>query len=106
MSWPKADEDHLLVSASEMVEIEKKMFANGMPVASLMEKVGQAMAQSFLNEPFLLENGVLVLVGPGHNGGDGLVLARELYLAEVKVSIWCPLLVSASLTKKQILQIQ
>jgi NAD(P)H-hydrate epimerase len=31
-----------------------------------------------------------VLVGPGHNGGDGLVIARELQLAGVATSIWSP----------------
>ena len=31
-----------------------------------------------------------MLVGPGHNGGDGLVIARELHLAGISTAIWSP----------------
>ncbi len=83
-----------------MDSLEKEMLDSGLPVASLMEKVGQHMSAWFLGRPELLERGVLVLVGPGHNGGDGLVVARELHLAGVKVKLWCPMSISKSLTKQ------
>ena len=74
-----------------MVALEQEWLASGLPVAALMEKVGLAMTAWCLARPELLANGVLVLVGPGHNGGDGLVVARELSQAGVAVRIWCPL---------------
>ncbi|MFL0750928.1 MAG: NAD(P)H-hydrate dehydratase [Prochlorococcus sp.] len=98
MSWPPSDVDHLLVTAAQMAALEEEMFASGLPIAALMEKVGQAMAAWFRQQPGLLANGVVVLVGPGHNGGDGLVVARELHLAGVKVQVWAPLPIRQSLT--------
>ena len=66
-----------------MVALEQEWLASGLPVPALMEKVGLAMAAWCLQQPGLLEQGVLVLVGPGHNGGDGLVVARELSLIHI-----------------------
>ncbi|HJM80231.1 MAG TPA: bifunctional ADP-dependent NAD(P)H-hydrate dehydratase/NAD(P)H-hydrate epimerase, partial [Prochlorococcaceae cyanobacterium Fu_MAG_72] len=60
MSWPPSDVDHLLVSAAQMAALEEEMFASGLPIAALMEKVGQAMAAWFRQQPGLLANGVVV----------------------------------------------
>ena len=100
MSWPCIDADHCLVSTAEMVALEQEWLASGLPVAALMEKVGLAMTAWCLARPELLANGVLVLVGPGHNGGDGLVVARELSQAGVAVRIWCPLPLRQPLTQE------
>ena len=50
----------------------------------------------------MIDEGVIVLVGPGHNGADGLVLARELFLAGIDVSIWCPFENKKELTQKHL----
>ena len=76
-----------------MAELEAQLFASGLPVEALMEKAALAVARRLLQNdwgPPLRERGALVLVGPGHNGGDGLVVARELHLAGVTVRTWSP----------------
>ncbi len=98
MSWPAFDAEHLMVTSSQIMGLEHELFESGLPVASLMEKVGLGMASWFLEKPDLLSNGVLVLVGPGHNGGDGLVVARELHLAGYQVQLWCPFPIKKDLT--------
>ncbi len=80
--------------------LEEKLFSYGMPEEALMEKVGLRMKDWFMKNTEFLNEGVLVLVGPGHNGGDGLVLARELYLEGVDVALWCPLPIKKPLTAK------
>ena len=85
-----------------MAACEQRLFDSGMPVAALMEKVGLAMAAWLLARRDLLRHGVVVLVGPGHNGGDGLVVARELHLAGVEVSLWCPLPIRKPLTAEHL----
>ena len=87
-----------------MAQLEQRLFDSGLPVAALMEKAALALTERLRQrlrphagrsgeggERFWpAEAGVLVLVGPGHNGGDGLVVARELHLAGLPVRIWSP----------------
>jgi ADP-dependent NAD(P)H-hydrate dehydratase / NAD(P)H-hydrate epimerase len=81
-----------IVSAQQMREIESHIFADGMPIAALMEKVGGLIARR-IQTLFLLKKFpcVGVLVGPGHNGGDALVVARELCFRGYRVKIYQPL---------------
>lgn len=82
----------VVVTANQMREIERRAFAAGMPVAALMEKVGQLLAQRI--QALYLPNHtqrVGVLVGPGHNGGDALVIARELHLRGYDVVLHLPI---------------
>ena len=83
--------DRLLVSTAQMQEIESKLFTAGMPVAALMEKVGGLIARRFqILYPHSTYPRVGILVGMGHNGGDALVVARELYFQGYEVAIYVP----------------
>ncbi|MDX2239913.1 MAG: NAD(P)H-hydrate dehydratase [Leptolyngbyaceae cyanobacterium bins.302] len=80
-----------VVTADQMRQIEGRVFAAGMPVAALMEKVAGRITQRVqaldCYQPALR---VGVLVGPGHNGGDALVVARELHFSGCQVRIYQP----------------
>ncbi|MCB0256416.1 MAG: hypothetical protein KDI55_22075, partial [Anaerolineae bacterium] len=69
-----------IVTVAEMVQIEKASDAAGHSYDAMMELAGRAVAAATLRhmQPWNSRGGVLVLVGPGNNGGDGLVAARYL----------------------------
>ncbi len=99
--WPPRNAQHLLVSGGQMAALEEQLFASGLPVEALMEKAALAVARRLQQPdwwPQLQQHGAVVLVGPGHNGGDGLVVARELHLAGIAVRIWSPFERHKSLT--------
>ena len=63
-----------------MKEIERRAAEIGLPPNVLMENAGLAIAQNvkgWLGN--VVQQQILVLVGPGNNGGDGLVAARHLH---------------------------
>jgi NAD(P)H-hydrate epimerase len=70
-----------------------------MPVAALMEKAAVLCFNKIMSlYPLATTSLVGVLVGPGHNGGDALVIARELYLAGYQVQIYRPVFKLKELT--------
>lgn len=89
----------VLVTAKQMQQIEQRIFAAGMPVAALMEKVSGRIVQWFLAHYKKVDDKKLndrltgqigVLAGPGHNGGDALVVARELHHLGFSVRVYQP----------------
>jgi NAD(P)H-hydrate epimerase len=76
-----------LVTVAELQAAES---GAGVPVEQLMENAGLAVAQeAWLLLGELADRRILVLCGPGNNGGDGLVAARHLkdWGADVTVAL-------------------
>jgi ADP-dependent NAD(P)H-hydrate dehydratase / NAD(P)H-hydrate epimerase len=80
-----------VVSAQQMHDLESRIFADGMPIAALMEKVGGLIARRIQAlYCFGTFPQVGILAGPGHNGADALVVARELWHQGYRVRIYHP----------------
>ena len=75
-----------IVTADEMRRIEDRSEIAGVSKDSLMERAGLESARAVrrVRAP-LVGVPVVVLVGPGNNGGDGLVIARHLHRWGAKV---------------------
>jgi len=76
-----------LVTVAEMAALEKVADAAGHAYATMMELAGRGVAQSVMGR-YPHRRKVLVLVGPGNNGGDGLVCARYLHDAGLAVQVY------------------
>ncbi|MCD4738257.1 MAG: NAD(P)H-hydrate dehydratase [Anaerolineae bacterium] len=74
-----------ILSVAEIQKLEQAAAATGHPYQRMMDLAGQGVARAILERQQVKGRRVLVLVGPGNNGGDGLVAAR--YLAEAGAQV-------------------
>lgn len=74
-----------IFSVAEMVAAEKAADAAGHSYSDMMEIAGRRVAEAIQQRHDVEGRQVLVLVGPGNNGGDGLVAGR--YLAEAGATV-------------------
>lgn len=78
-----------IVTADQMRLIEDRSEEAGISKDMLMENAGLEVAKRirYLVAP-LFGKSALVLVGPGNNGGDGLVIARHLHMWGARVHVY------------------
>lgn len=65
-----------VLTADAMRAAEQTLFDGGLPQTALMRRAGEAVAQAVMR--LAAGRAVLVLCGPGNNGGDGYVVASTL----------------------------
>jgi len=77
-----------ILTTSQMRQVEQDCAKIGLPTDVLMENAGKAVAEEvkqILGD--IKKQRIVILIGPGNNGGDGLVAARHLHDWGAKVSL-------------------
>jgi NAD(P)H-hydrate epimerase len=69
--------------------VDEELFSSGYGLEQLMELAGLSVAQC-VQDYHPIPCSILVVCGPGNNGGDGLVAARHLFHFGFKISILYP----------------
>ena len=78
-----------IVTVEQMRTIEKAADASGLTYDQMMENAGRTVAEAILHRwPDLSGRQVLILIGSGNNGGDGLVVGHYLAEAGANVSVY------------------
>ncbi len=72
-------------TVAEMVAAEKAADASGVTYDMMMEVAGRCVAEAIIERVVVRSKKILILVGPGNNGGDGLVAGR--YLAQAGADV-------------------
>lgn len=77
-----------ILTVSQMRQVEEECALIDLPPDRLMENAGKAVAEAvrgILGE--VGQKNIIILIGPGNNGGDGLVAARYLHEWGAKVRL-------------------
>ncbi len=78
-----------ILTVEQMRRAEQDCAKIGLPTSVLMENAGKAVAEEVRQILDATERQhILILIGPGNNGGDGLVAARHLHDWGAEVSLY------------------
>ncbi|MFN4219360.1 MAG: NAD(P)H-hydrate epimerase [bacterium] len=79
-----------VLTRKQMQEIDKETIESlKIPSLILMENAGLAVVEVIHNNYLdLARKGVIIVCGSGNNGGDGMVIARHLFLRNIPVKIY------------------
>ena len=78
-----------IFSVTEMIAAEKAADESGaVSYEEMMETAGKAVADSIISRWLIEDKNITILVGPGNNGGDGLVAGRYLAQAGADVTFY------------------
>lgn len=79
-----------VVSVEQMRQLETRANAGGLSYSDMMEAAGRALSDAIVARWRVQGKRILILAGPGNNGGDGLVAARHLSLfgAHTVLYLW------------------
>jgi ADP-dependent NAD(P)H-hydrate dehydratase / NAD(P)H-hydrate epimerase len=77
-----------IITVEKSRYLENKANEGGLSFATMMENAGRSTAQAIRRRIGAKGKSVLVLVGPGNNGGDGLVAAHYLWDLGARVSCY------------------
>lgn len=76
------------VTSAQMKSIEKKAVEEkGMTYYELMQNAGVGSSRKIIEKFYLVNKNIVVLCGSGNNGGDGFVIAKNLYIRGANVTV-------------------
>ncbi len=78
-----------ILTTAQMRQVEQECAKSGISTGVLMENAGKAVAEEVKRILGNIEQKrILLLIGPGNNGGDGLVAARHLHDQGAEISLY------------------